>query len=93
MRVIIDLPDVLYYYLQSQRYDKHLDQQFEYQSRDIIRNGIPLTTDVISKDDTIEKIKYGINNKACFGSPLIDWAVIKFIQGLPSITDDKNDSE
>ena len=93
MRVIIDLPDALYYYLQSQRYDKHLDQRFEYQSRDIIRNGTPLTSDVISKADTIEKIKYGIDDKACFGSPLIDWAVIKFIQGLPGIAEKKNDSE
>ena len=100
MRILIDISDDAYTRLFDNGDEVGEDRDIQYnhdmcQICKAIRKGtiINVTGDVISKADTVEKIKYGIDDKACFGSPLIDWAVIKFIQGLPSITDDKNDSE
>lgn len=87
MQILIDIPEEEYE--GCKRLGDKRDILFE-----AIRNGvvINIADNVISKSYAIEKIKYGINDKACFGSPLIDWAVIKFIQGLPSIGSVKEES-
>ena len=91
MQILIDIPDEKYEKFHTQLINNTLDTE----SRLFIMEGRKVE-DVLSKSDIIEKIKYGINDKACFGSPLIDWAVIKFIKGLPSIgnvKEESNDSE
>lgn len=91
MQILIDIPDEKYEKFHTQLINNTLDTE----SRLFIMQGRKVR-DVISKSDTIEKIKYSIDDKACFGSPLIDWAVIKFIQGLPrigSVKEEQNDSE
>lgn len=43
MQVVIDIPDELYNYINSESYDVHLDMRFDFQIRHSVQKGIPLT--------------------------------------------------
>ena len=42
MKLIIDIPEELYTYMQSESYDAHLDKRFDYRIRFAVREGKPL---------------------------------------------------
>ena len=42
MKLIIDIPEELYTYMQSESYDAHLDRRLDYRIRFAVRDGIPL---------------------------------------------------
>lgn len=42
MQIIIKIDEELYNYMQTEKYDKHLDKRFDYQVRFAVRNGTPL---------------------------------------------------
>lgn len=42
MKIIIDIDEDLYNYMQTEGYDEHLDKRFDYQIRFAVKKGTPL---------------------------------------------------
>lgn len=42
MQIAIKIDEELYNYIQTEKYDKHLDARFDYQVRFAVKNGTPL---------------------------------------------------
>lgn len=42
MKLVIDIPEELYTYIQSESYDEHLDRRFDYRIRFAVRDATPL---------------------------------------------------
>lgn len=55
MKLVIDIDEELFNYIQEEKNDKHLDQRFDYKIRHSIKNGTPLQT-------VLEDIKRKIEN-------------------------------
>ena len=67
MKIVIDIPEELYAYIQGERYDERLDKRFDYMIRRFVRTGTPLPkghgrlidADAITKD--LNALKEGTN--------------------------------
>jgi hypothetical protein len=42
MKVVIEIDEKLYNYMQTEKYDEHLDKRFDYQIRFAVKDGTPL---------------------------------------------------
>ena len=42
MQIVIEMPEELYDYIQTEKYDEHLDRRFDYMSRFAVKDGTPL---------------------------------------------------
>ena len=57
MKLIIDIPDELYNYIKSDKYDEHLEKRFDFKIRNSVENGTPLPEKhgrLIDENDLLE---------------------------------------
>ena len=65
MQIVIDIPKELYDYIQTEKYDEHLDKRFDYMSRFAIKDGTPLPEHHGDLKDVDEIVK-AIENRVEF---------------------------
>lgn len=61
MKIVIDIDEELYNYIQTEEYDEHLSKRFDYQIRFAVKDGTPLTNvlNMISKEvDALKNYSY-----------------------------------
>ncbi len=42
MQIVMEIDEKLYNYMQTEKYDEHLDKRFDYQIRFAVKDGVPL---------------------------------------------------
>ena len=50
MKLVINIPEELYNYVQSESYDEHLDRRFDYRIRFAVRDATPLSDNATNGD-------------------------------------------